>query len=124
MSEPEHTPLGLPDTVGEAADSANETKPLARQQKEPVVTLVGFLSGRTGASAFLKNLRDANVWSFSDSDREAAFSRHRELDPKFTKTTSLLAHALRAKDDRHALPVSDFARLALLERLRDYPHWI
>ena len=93
-------------------------------KKEPVTTILAYLSGRTGASTFLKHLRDAGVWSFADDDRAAAIGRHRELDPRFTKTATLLANSLRAKDERHVLPVSEVARLALLDRLRDYPHWL
>jgi hypothetical protein len=127
MSESEHT---TPEPSEPQAPIAGEnatpagTPRAARAKKEPVVTLVGFLTSRTGAAAFLKNLREANVWTFSTEDREDALARHRDLDGKFTRTAGLLAHALKAKDDRHALPVAEFALGALLDRLRDYPHWI
>jgi hypothetical protein len=95
-----------------------------KPKKVPVTTLLGYLGSRTSAAGFLKNLREAEIWSFAPPDREEALARHRELDPRFTKTASLLAQSLKAKDERHVLPVSEMAREALLERLRDFPRWI
>lgn len=112
----EPTPVEAPTPDPEQRES--------KTKKEPVTSLVGYLGGRTSAAGFLKSLREAGIWSFGPEDRSEALGRHRELDPRFTKTASLLAQSLKAKDDRHVLPISDVAREALLERLRDYPRWI
>src|SRR4051812_28263258 len=102
-----------PDTTkAETATASIAPERPARPKTEPATTLLEYLSGRTGATAFLKNLRDGDIWRFQEQDCGAALEGHRELDPHFTKTASLLARALKAKDDRHVLPISDFARLA------------
>jgi hypothetical protein len=114
-------PPPQPQVSGEAERDAG---PSGRAKKEPVTSLMGYLGSRTSATSFLKHLREAEVWSFDDRDREEALRRHRELDPRFTKTASLLAQSFKAKDERHVFPVSEIAREALVGRLGDYPHWI
>lgn len=75
-------------------------------------------------ATFLKDLRDENIWSFAESDVGEAVSRNRELDAHLGKTAALLAASLKAKDDRYVFPISEYARQALIDRLREYPRWV
>jgi hypothetical protein len=91
-----------PEAAEQPASQRRTRRLMEGRKNEPVTTLVGYLSGRTSAAGFLKNLREAGIWSFALSDREeAAWPTSRARSRGFTKTASLLAQSMKAKDERH-----------------------
>jgi hypothetical protein len=120
--EPEATSASTvpDDDASLAAEGAGQEA--RRQPAEPVTTLTGYFKRkRYSPTRFFGDLTEANIWSFSNEDRATAVEVSGQLDPKFTRTISLAAAALRAKDDRFRRPILDFLWECAQQRLRDNP---
>jgi hypothetical protein len=100
--------------------SGSSERPEKRPKAEPVTTLSGFFRRkRYTPKRFLSDLTDANIWSFSEDDRETALNISDELDPKFGRTVGLATAALRAPDDRFRRPLLDFLWRSAERRIHD-----
>ena len=105
-----------------ATQSKQEPKPTKRR---PITTLEEFFGRRAArASTFLKDLRKADQWEFSPEDVQKALQAHSERDKDFSKTTQLIASALKERDGRFARPVVVFGEKAIRRRLADNPRFV
>lgn len=94
-------------------------------KRPPITTLEDFFGRRAArATAFLKDLRQAGKWEFTPEDLEAALENHIARDKDFSKTTQLIAAALKERDGRFARPVVAFGESAIRVRLAENPHFV
>jgi hypothetical protein len=96
-----------------------------RANRRPITTLDDFFGRRAAkASAFLKDLREADRWEFTPEDVRAALETHGARDKDFSRTTRLIAAALKERDGRLARPVVAFGEEAVRRRLADNPNFV
>jgi hypothetical protein len=125
MSEPLATDIAKPSESAPVADETPPAAPKVRKKREPVTTLTAFFEQRAVKPAtFLKDLREAEVWSFEAEDVETALASHADRDKDFGRTVQLVAAALKERDARFATVAVEFAERAIRRRFRDNPYAI
>lgn len=119
--------------VPQAATNSDREPPTAPEsdkgptptKRPPITTLEDFFGRRAArASTFLKDLRVADKWDFTPQDVQAALETHGARDKDFSRTTQLIAAALKERDGRFARPVVAFGNEAIRRRLADNPHFV
>lgn len=123
---------GPPQPIPQGETTSDQGRPVASEtgkrraaKRPPITTLRDFFDRRAAKPAtFLKDLREAGKWEFSSEDVEAALETHGGRDKDFSRTTQLLAAALKDRDGRFARPVVAFCEQAIHHRLADNPHFV
>ncbi len=105
------------------ASAAGAPERPARKKREPITSLEAFFARRTAKPAsFLKDLREADRWGYTDEDVEATLATHVERDATFARTVQLLAAAMKERDGRFASKTAAFTERAIDLRLEENPH--
>jgi hypothetical protein len=125
MDESTRSPAPATEQAASAIPPEDPARAAKRPVAEPVTTLTDYFHRkRYRPSRFLADLEEGNIWSFSEEDQTSALGLSAELDPKFTRTLSLAAAALQARDVRFRRPILHFVWRSTEQRLRDNPRYI
>jgi hypothetical protein len=93
-----------------------------RRKPAPITSLHAFFERRAAKPAkFLKDMREADRWRFTEEDVEATFETHAERDKTFARTVQLLSAAMRDPERRFVSDTVGFVDRAVRRRLADNP---
>jgi hypothetical protein len=126
LDRPAHpVPQAATTSDQESATTPESRRKPAPTKRRPITSLEDFFGRRAAkASTFLKDLRAANRWEFTPDDIHAALETHGARDKDFSRTTQLVAAALKERDGRFTRPVVAFGEEAIRRRLADNPHFV